>query len=120
MTRDKTSVRWTMVGLLTGFSFVSYVERMNISVAAQFMQPEFGIDKVQMGRVFSAFLLGYALFQVPAGRAGTVWPPEGAHDLGHSVGHYDGAHGAVARDAGHRYGSRVSAAHGAAVHPGNR
>jgi ACS family glucarate transporter-like MFS transporter len=28
---------------------------------------EFGLSQVEMGRVFSAFLLGYAFFQVPAG-----------------------------------------------------
>jgi len=56
-----------MVG---GFAFVSYVERMNISVAAALMMPALSLTKVQMGQVFSSFLWGYAIFQVPAGRLG--------------------------------------------------
>jgi ACS family glucarate transporter-like MFS transporter len=34
---------------------------------------EFGLSQVSMGRVFSAFLLGYALFQVPAGALADKW-----------------------------------------------
>ena len=59
--------RWSIVALLVGFSLVSYIERMNIAVAAQFMMPELGLTQVQMGQVFSAFVLGYALLQIPIG-----------------------------------------------------
>ncbi|MFI5178896.1 MAG: MFS transporter [Vicinamibacterales bacterium] len=41
--------------------------RMNISVAAPYMMADLHLDKIQMGQVFSAFMLGYALFQVPWG-----------------------------------------------------
>ena len=68
-------VRWVMLGLLVGYSFVSYVQRMNISVAANFMMPELGLSQVQMGWVFSAFLWGYALFQMPAGLLGDRFGP---------------------------------------------
>ncbi len=70
-----TSVRWKIIGLLTGVSFVSYVERMNISVAAKFMAPEFGLSQIQMGQIFSSFMLGYAISQVPAGRMGDLFGP---------------------------------------------
>ncbi|MBK9062681.1 MAG: MFS transporter [Acidobacteria bacterium] len=40
---------------------------MNVSVAGALMMKELALDQIQMGRVFSAFLLGYALCQVPAG-----------------------------------------------------
>ena len=40
---------------------------MNISVASPYMMAELHLDKIQMGQVFSAFMLGYALFQVPWG-----------------------------------------------------
>jgi ACS family glucarate transporter-like MFS transporter len=69
-TESTTRVRWIILALLTGFSLVSYIERVNISVAAKFIKPELGLDDIQMGRVFSSFMLGYALFQVPAGRLG--------------------------------------------------
>ena len=62
--------RYRILGLLAGLSLVSYLLRSNISIAAKFMMPEFGIDEVRMGQVFSAFMLGYALFQIPAGALG--------------------------------------------------
>jgi len=64
-----TSPRTIMV-LLSAFSLMAYVLRMNISVASPFMMTELQLDKIQMGRIFSAFMLGYALFQVPWGVSG--------------------------------------------------
>ena len=62
--------RRTILFLLSGFSLMAYVLRMNISVASPFMMEDLHLDKIQMGRVFSAFMLGYALFQVPWGALG--------------------------------------------------
>jgi ACS family glucarate transporter-like MFS transporter len=61
-----------MVG---AFAFVSYVERMNISVAAVLMMPELALSGTQMGQIFSSFLWGYAIFQIPAGWIGDVVGP---------------------------------------------
>jgi ACS family glucarate transporter-like MFS transporter len=58
---------WWLVGLLFATATASYLCRVNVSVAGVLMMKEFGLSQVMMGRVFSAFLLGYALFQVPAG-----------------------------------------------------
>src|SRR5580698_4227222 len=62
--------RGSLVMVLSAFSLVGYVLRMNISVAAPFMMTALGLDKIQMGQVFSAFMIGYALFQVPWGMSG--------------------------------------------------
>jgi MFS transporter, ACS family, glucarate transporter len=70
-----SSVRWLIASLTGAFAFVSYVQRMNISVAAELMMPELGLTKIEMGQVFSSFLLGYAIFQVPAGRLGDAIGP---------------------------------------------
>ncbi len=68
--------RRTILALLTVFSFVSYLERTNISVAAKFMMPELGLTQIQMGQIFSSFLIGYSLFQIPAGILGDrLGPP---------------------------------------------
>jgi ACS family glucarate transporter-like MFS transporter len=40
---------------------------MNISIASKFMMPELGLTQIQMGQVFSSFLIGYTIFQIPAG-----------------------------------------------------
>jgi len=71
----QSSVRWLIAGMVGAFAFVSYIERMNISVAAELMMPDLGLTKIQMGQVFSSFLVGYAIFQVPAGKLGDVIGP---------------------------------------------
>ncbi|HKO41787.1 MAG TPA: MFS transporter [Pyrinomonadaceae bacterium] len=65
-----TSARRVILLILTAFSLVSYVQRMNISIAAKYMMPELSLSDIQMGQIFSSFMLGYALFQVPAGILG--------------------------------------------------
>jgi len=70
-----TSIRWRIVALLAGFSLVSYALRTNISVAAALMRTELGLTQIQLGYVFSAFMAGYALFQIPAGALGDRFGP---------------------------------------------
>jgi ACS family glucarate transporter-like MFS transporter len=65
-----TRVRYVILAMLFGFSFVSYLERINISIAAEVIMPALSLSKVQMGQIFSSFLIGYAIFQVPAGLLG--------------------------------------------------
>jgi MFS transporter, ACS family, glucarate transporter len=73
--RPMGNIRWYIVAMLVGFSMVSYIERMNISVAAKFMMPELGLSQIQMGQIFSAFLIGYSLLQVPFGMLGDRFGP---------------------------------------------
>jgi MFS transporter, ACS family, glucarate transporter len=68
-----TSVPWRSVALLCFTATASYLCRVNVSVAGVLLMADFGLSQVQMGRVFSAFLLGYALFQVPAGWLADRW-----------------------------------------------
>jgi len=58
---------WRLVTLLSLTATASYMCRVNVSVAGVQMMREFGLSQEAMGRVFSAFLLGYALCQVPGG-----------------------------------------------------
>ena len=46
---------------------IAFMDRTNISIAGIEMGREFGIDDTRLGWVFSAFLIGYAGFQIPAG-----------------------------------------------------
>jgi MFS transporter, ACS family, glucarate transporter len=86
MTERSTSrVRWFLVFWLFVLSAVAYLDRVNLSIAGANLAEEFAISNIQLGFVFSAFLLGYALFQTPAGwladrfgprrvlTAGVVW-----------------------------------------------
>ena len=65
--------RWKILALLTLISVITYVDRVNISVAARQMMPALGLTQIEMGYVFSAFVMGYALFQVPGGWLGDRW-----------------------------------------------
>jgi len=78
-------MRWVLVCWLFVLSAVSYLDRVNISVAGRSIATEYGLSNVQLGYVFSAMLVGYALFQTVGGRladrfgprrvltAGVVW-----------------------------------------------
>ncbi len=65
-----TRIRWSLLGLLFFISFVTYLDRINIAVAGKLMSDAFGLTDLQFGTIFSAFVVGYALFQVPAGWVG--------------------------------------------------
>ncbi len=73
-TRDK-SPRSGVLPLLWGFAFLSYLLRTNIAVAQQYMARELRFSDLQIGYVFSAFLIAYTLFQVPAGILGDRFGP---------------------------------------------
>jgi MFS transporter, ACS family, glucarate transporter len=53
--------------MLFTISVITAIDRVNISVAAKYMMPEFGFSPVRMGVLFSVFTLGYGVFQFPAG-----------------------------------------------------
>lgn len=59
--------------MLCATATAGYICRVNISTAGALFMNEFGLGQVAMGRVFSAFLLGYALFQVPGGALADRW-----------------------------------------------
>ena len=60
-------VRWFLVFWLFVLGAVSYLDRVNISVAGTALAEEYHLTQVQLGSIFSAFLIGYALFQTPGG-----------------------------------------------------
>ena len=60
-------LRYLIVTWLLVLSAVAFLDRTNISIAGAHISREFGIDNTRLGWVFSAFLLGYAAFQVPGG-----------------------------------------------------
>ena len=60
-------VRVLLIFMLFLLSAVAFLDRTNISVAGVQMRQEYGIDQIHLGWVFSAFLIGYAACQVPAG-----------------------------------------------------
>src|SRR6202047_3341906 len=68
MNSARTShVRWLLVFWLFILSAVSYLDRVNISIAGGSIAEAYHLSDVQLGKVFSAMLVGYALFQTVGG-----------------------------------------------------
>ena len=59
--------RWFMLSLLLIATIINYIDRVNISIAAPFLAKDLGLDKIEMGLIFSAFAWTYAIALVPAG-----------------------------------------------------
>ena len=56
-----------LVSLLLLVASAGYVCRVAVTVAGPGIMADFGLTQAQLGTVFSAFLLGYTLCQVPSG-----------------------------------------------------
>ena len=68
-------LRWVLISFLFVMSAISYLARVNMSVAGQAVQKEYGWTNVQLGWVLSALILGYAFLQAPAGRLADRFGP---------------------------------------------
>jgi ACS family glucarate transporter-like MFS transporter len=68
-------VRWFLVFWLFVLSAVSYLDRVNISIAGGSIAEAYHLSDVQLGKVFSAMLVGYALFQTVGGRLADRFGP---------------------------------------------
>lgn len=64
---------WRLVALVCATATASYLCRVNVSVAGVLLMQDLSLTQIQMGRVFSAFLLGYAAMQIPAGMLADRW-----------------------------------------------
>jgi len=60
--KTRSDKSWSMVVMLCATATAGYMCRVNVSTAGPLLMNEFGLSQIAMGRIFSAFLLGYALF----------------------------------------------------------
>ena len=63
-------IRWRIFSFLFGFGFIAYVQQKSITVAADRMMPDLHLTQSQIGYLLQAFVLGYAIFQLPGGVIG--------------------------------------------------
>ncbi|HEU4516367.1 MAG TPA: MFS transporter [Steroidobacteraceae bacterium] len=63
-------IRSLIFVLIFGFACASYLQRQGIGIAAERMMPELGLTQLQIGWLMNAFLITYAVFQVPGGLVG--------------------------------------------------
>lgn len=62
-----SSIRWLIFGLACGVSFLLYLHRYTWAVAKPHIGAEFGWDKTTLSYFDSAFMLCYAIGQIPGG-----------------------------------------------------
>src|ERR1700724_1670553 len=62
-----TTVRWRILAIVMAIMAVTALNRLNISIAGKLIAEEFSFDTISMGLIFSSFLWGYGLFQIPWG-----------------------------------------------------
>ena len=79
--------RRTRVRYFSGFwlfilSGVAFLDRTNISIAGLDISREYGLNNQSLGWIFSAFLIGYAGFQLPAGILAARFGPRRVLTLG--------------------------------------
>jgi MFS transporter, ACS family, glucarate transporter len=73
--RANSHFRWYLTAWLFVLSAVAFLDRVNISIAGGSIAAAYGLSNIQLGWVFSAFLIGYALLQTPGGRLADRFGP---------------------------------------------
>jgi len=68
-------VRWLLIAWIFLIAGITFLDRVNISITGRFIEQEFHLTHIQLGWVFSAFILGYGLFQAPGGRLADRYGP---------------------------------------------
>jgi MFS transporter, ACS family, glucarate transporter len=74
--------RFLLAFWLFVLSAISFMDRTNISIAGLQISSEYGLGNQRLGWIFSAFLIGYAGFQVPAGWLASRFGPRLVISLG--------------------------------------
>ncbi|MBB6142597.1 ACS family glucarate transporter-like MFS transporter [Silvibacterium bohemicum] len=78
----RTRVRYFLGFWLFILSAVAFLDRTNISIAGLNISREYGLNNQSLGWIFSAFLIGYAGFQLPAGILAARFGPRRVLTLG--------------------------------------
>src|SRR5215471_5363975 len=78
----RNRVRWLLIAWMFVISAVSYLDRVNISIAVLPIEQTFHLSDIQFGWVFSAWVMGYALFQAPSGHLADRFGPRRTLALG--------------------------------------
>lgn len=68
--------RWVILGLMVALTFINYIDRASLSIAAPYIMEEFDLDAAQMGLLFSAFFVSYAVFCFFGGYVSDIWGPK--------------------------------------------
>lgn len=68
-----TRARYGVLGFACSLALLTYLDRICIMQAAASIMADLDINKKEMGLVFSAFMLGYLVLEMPGGWMGERW-----------------------------------------------
>lgn len=80
--RRGTRIRWALACWLFVLSAVAFLDRTNVSIAGLQISKEYMLGNQRLGWMASAFLIAYAVFQVPAGWVSSRFGPRVVLTLG--------------------------------------
>jgi MFS family permease len=63
-----TRARYVVIAFMVALAMVTYLDRSCIGAMKQHIAADFSLDDAQMGWVFTAFILAYAIFEIPTAR----------------------------------------------------
>ena len=69
-TGPASRTRYGVIYFAVTLAILSYIDRVCISQAAPIISQELGFTKTQMGQIFAAFAIAYAVFEIPGGWMG--------------------------------------------------
>ena len=69
-TEGNSRVRYRVLALAVVMAGITYLDRVCIAQAAPEIRSDLGLSEQQMGFVFSAFTIAYAVFEIPSGAWG--------------------------------------------------
>jgi MFS family permease len=70
-----TRVRYGVLGFACALSMITYLDRVCFATVAPYIGEEFQLDQTELGWLFTAFALAYAMFEVPSGWMGDIFGP---------------------------------------------
>ncbi len=68
--------RWYVLLMLFLASFINYIDRAALPIAAPFISKEFHLDAEMLGMIFSSFFIGYAIFNFVGGYLADLYGPK--------------------------------------------
>jgi MFS family permease len=68
-----TRTRYAVLLFVYLAAFITYLDRVCLSVAAPAMQADLGLSQVEFGWVFTVFYIAYTVFEIPTSSLGDRW-----------------------------------------------
>ena len=75
LAQKPTKARYWVIVFAVTLAILSYIDRVAISQAAPVISRDLNLTQSQMGYIFSAFAVAYALFEIPGGWMGDYMGP---------------------------------------------